>query len=172
MSGLLRVITGGQTGADAGALWGAREAGVPTGGWAPAGWMTEDGPDPTLAEFGLREAPGAIGGRRGDAYRNRTALNVIDADAVLLVGDASSPGSRLLLRLADDDVVFHVPLDAGLLRREALRDWLYDEIYDHRYRSPGVPFVLMVAGNRESRAPGIHDYTRELVAAVLREVTG
>ncbi len=47
-----RVISGGQTGADQAALRAARAAGIPTGGWAPLGWKTEEGPAPRLA--GLR----------------------------------------------------------------------------------------------------------------------
>ena len=36
---LEKVITGGQTGADQGALRAARAAGIPAGGWAPLGWL-------------------------------------------------------------------------------------------------------------------------------------
>jgi len=45
---LERIITGGQIGADQGALRAARAAGIATGGWAPAGWETEAGPAPEL----------------------------------------------------------------------------------------------------------------------------
>jgi hypothetical protein len=38
---LERVISGGQTGADQGGLRAARACGIPTGGWAPRGWLTE-----------------------------------------------------------------------------------------------------------------------------------
>lgn len=53
-----RVISGGQTGADQAALRAARACGIPTGGWAPRGWLTEDGPSLWLAEWGLVEMPG------------------------------------------------------------------------------------------------------------------
>ena len=42
------VISGGQTGVDQAALRAARTAGIPTGGFAPLGWSTEDGPAPWL----------------------------------------------------------------------------------------------------------------------------
>ncbi len=48
----LTVISGGQTGADRAALEAARAMGIRTGGWVPAGWRTEVGKDPSLAEFG------------------------------------------------------------------------------------------------------------------------
>lgn len=54
---LIKIVTGGQTGADQGALLAARAAGIATGGWAPLGWMTEDGPAPWLADFRLIECP-------------------------------------------------------------------------------------------------------------------
>lgn len=46
---LERIVSGGQTGADQAALRAARAAGLPTGGWAPRGWLTEEGPAPWLA---------------------------------------------------------------------------------------------------------------------------
>ena len=54
-----KVVTGGQAGADQGALRAARAAGIATGGYALAGWVTEAGPAPWLAFFGLVELPGA-----------------------------------------------------------------------------------------------------------------
>lgn len=38
---MIKIISGGQTGADMGGLEAAREYGFPTGGYAPKGWMTE-----------------------------------------------------------------------------------------------------------------------------------
>jgi hypothetical protein len=58
-----RIVTVGQTGADQAALRAARAAGIPTGGWAPKGWLVEsdDGrrnvPAPWLTEYGLAECP-------------------------------------------------------------------------------------------------------------------
>jgi hypothetical protein len=50
---IVQVISGGQTGADQGGLRAARACGIPTSGWAPKGWMTEAGPAPWLADWGL-----------------------------------------------------------------------------------------------------------------------
>ena len=51
-----KIISGGQTGADMGALLAARELGIPTGGVAPKGWLTENGPqEELLRNFGLIE---------------------------------------------------------------------------------------------------------------------
>jgi hypothetical protein len=58
----------------------------------PAGFLTEDGPRPELvATFGALELPGAD-------YAGRRRRNVADADAALLFGDRTSPGSVGLIR--------------------------------------------------------------------------
>jgi hypothetical protein len=54
---LPRVLSGGQSGVDQAALRAARACGLDTGGWAPAGWMTEVGPASWLADYGLVECP-------------------------------------------------------------------------------------------------------------------
>jgi hypothetical protein len=41
---IVRVVSGGQTGADRGALDWAIENGIPHGGWPPKGRKAEDGP--------------------------------------------------------------------------------------------------------------------------------
>lgn len=49
-----QLISGGQTGADQGALSAAFGLGIPVGGWMPLGYQTELGPQPNIAElYGL-----------------------------------------------------------------------------------------------------------------------
>ena len=53
---ILQIVSGGQTGADQGGLEAALALGIPVGGWAPKGWLTENGPDPTLeSKYGMKE---------------------------------------------------------------------------------------------------------------------
>jgi hypothetical protein len=90
-TGLRRIISGGQVGADIGALVAARAAGVSTGGWAPRGWQTVDGPRPELAEFGLKE-------HFRQEYKYRTEKNVEESDGTLIVAsDMRSPGTDLTI---------------------------------------------------------------------------
>src|SRR6266851_2564588 len=49
----MKVISGGQTGADRAGLDAAAALGLPTGGHAPAGIWTESGADPSLERLGL-----------------------------------------------------------------------------------------------------------------------
>jgi hypothetical protein len=82
---LFKVMSGGQTGVDQTALKCAKTLGLQTGGWAPLGWRTEDGPAPWLqAEYGCQE-------HRSPLYPPRTEANVRDADATVWFGKVS-PG--------------------------------------------------------------------------------
>lgn len=139
----LTIISGGQTGADRGGLEAARLAGLETAGWAPRGYLTEDGPDPSLAAFGLREA-------RSTSYPERTRANVREADACVWFGDPSSAGGRLTLRECQARGV-PVLVVEGDVRPWDVADWL------RRLKRDGVR--LLVAGDRESESPGVHDRT-------------
>ena len=52
--GILKIISGRQTGVDIAALRAAKCMGLQTGGWMPMGFRTLDGPHPEYAEeFGM-----------------------------------------------------------------------------------------------------------------------
>lgn len=148
-----RVITGGQTGADSGAIVAAHDAGIPVGGWAARGWMTEDGPFPQLRALGLLEAP-----RPGYSFRRR--LNVRDCDGSLLFGDATSPGSRGLIKDCREMGKPLMHVEAGQTRPSQVVAFLDD--------NPHIK-VLLVAGNRESRSPGIGARVERFLAEVFRQ---
>lgn len=89
---ITKVISGGQTGVDQMGLRVAKSLGIPTGGTAAKGWMTELGPYPSLAtDYGLVECTKS-------GYPPRTEQNVKDADFTVLFGNSSSPGSQLTLQ--------------------------------------------------------------------------
>lgn len=81
-----KIISGGQTGVDKTALILARQLGLETGGWAPKGWRTEDGPDLTLGTiYKLQEHHSAH-------FRPRTRANVRDSDVTVWFGTVNTPG--------------------------------------------------------------------------------
>ena len=93
---MLRIISGGQTGADQGGLLAARELSIPSGGTAPKEWWTETGSDEQLLRsFGLVECsePG---------YEARTRKNVLDSDGTLLVGSYATGGSAMTAKIANE----------------------------------------------------------------------
>lgn len=88
--GLVRVISGGQIGADQAALRAARHLGLETGGTAPKGYRTSVGSQrELLASYGLAEGAGT-----GTAsYVARSKKNVDDAHATLAFRTHSSAGT-------------------------------------------------------------------------------
>jgi hypothetical protein len=150
-----RLITGGQTGADQAVLRAARAAGIPTGGWAPAGWMTETGPAPWLADYGLAEHP-------EPGYTARTRANVRDSDATLWFGSWTTPGGRATLDACQFQGKPSLVVFPGATRSAQIRGW----IVEHGVR------ILNVAGNRESTALGIGDEVERFMARVFRRLAG
>jgi len=134
----MKIVSGGQTGVDRGALDAAIELHLPHGGWCPRGRLAEDGRIPV--RYRLRETDSR-------QYHVRTRQNVLDSDATLILCRGPlSGGTELTLRLAEqaDKPSLVVDLDADLRPRE-VRDWLLKHAVE----------VLNVAGPRESLCPGI-----------------
>ena len=143
-----------------GGLLAARDAGIDTGGIAPHGWLTENGPQETLLRsFGITEC-------EEKKYPARTRRNIAMADGTLLVGPYRSGGSHLTCQIATElkKPLFHVAcsdppdLEPARQRIEEFRYWLT------RY---GI-VTLNVAGNRESQSPGIAEFTRRFLVNALR----
>lgn len=153
---VVRVITGGQSGSDRGALDAARAAGVEHGGWCPAGGWAEGRPDPpgVLADFpSLRET-------RSADPAVRTRLNVRDSHATLVVRGpstpgAASPGTELTIQ------------EAGRLGRPLLVSAGDDEQVRAWLRDVGRNLTLHVAGPRASEDPDAYARTRRLVELLL-----
>jgi hypothetical protein len=146
-----RIISGGQTGADRGALDAAIELGLQHGGHCPAGRRAEDGRIPE--RFRLIETESAD-------YAVRTERNVLGADGTLLVTrGAPTGGSALTAALARKHgrPLLHLDLDGGGDPVAAVREWLAAREIK----------CLNVAGPRESSCPGIAQDVRALVVAAL-----
>jgi hypothetical protein len=147
-----RVVSGGQTGVDRGALDAALAAGIPHGGWCPRGRLAEDGP--IAQRYQLRET-------RSARYFSRTRRNVIDSDGTLILGWGPLTGGteltfRLAQRFARPCLVIDLQQDPAV---DDVRQW----IAAHRIG------VLNVAGPRESSRPGIAELACRLLVRVLRE---
>jgi hypothetical protein len=145
-----RIVSGGQTGVDRAALDVAEALGLDAGGWCPAGRWAEDGPIPP--RYPLREA-------RSRDPAQRTAWNVRDSDATLVLTCGESPGTSLTIaraRAADRPHTV-VPLRGDDAVVEEVRLWLRRV----------APRTLNVAGPRESEAPGTYAAARSLLWRVL-----
>jgi hypothetical protein len=120
---LERVVCGGPTGVDQAAPRAARAAGIPTGGWAPLGWLVETPGGkrtttaPWLAGFGLIECP-------QPGFKARTVANVRDSDGTLWLGAWTTPGGAATLDACRAiDRPFLIVL-TGLTRPSEVAGWI------------------------------------------------
>ncbi len=149
----LKLISGGQTGADRAALDFAITQGMPHGGWCPNGRRAEDGSLP--GKYKLRETPS---GR----YAQRTRRNVLDSDATAIFSKRPLVGGTILTaklcRSHQKPVIVLSPARPVLVAVRRLRQFL---------RLNRVQ-VLNVAGPRASTDPGIYDFTIAVLQRAFR----
>lgn len=150
---LERIVSGGQTGVDRGALDAALALQFPCGGWCPPGRRAEDGRIPQ--RYPVTEL--SEGG-----YRERTLRNVEDSDGTLLIYRGTLTGGSLqtLVFCAQRSKPFQL-IDAREIapRRAAVLTAAF--LARHRIR------VLNVAGPRASAWPAGAEYTRSVLRAVI-----
>lgn len=149
---MLTIISGGQTGVDQVALELAKAYGFPTGGTAPYGYRTDDGPMPGLLRdvYGLKESPFA-------GYRLRTHCNVHDSDSTVWFGELS-PGFGCTSRACD------------LLKRPFHRNPTSQGLLEILRTSPIG--VLNVAGNRIRTHPASTTLARLVLTDVFQVLRG
>jgi hypothetical protein len=156
VSSLEKIISGGQTGVDRGALDAALDLGFPCGGFCPEDRAAEDGRIPS--HYPLTPLPGA-------GYRERTLQNVIDADAtVILCQDEPTGGTRLTIEFCNQ---LHTPclfIDARTHSVPAAVSRVLAFVCEHEVR------VLNFAGPRESGWPAGRDFTYRLVRDLLTQL--
>lgn len=152
----MKVISGGQNGADQAGLRAAKASGLTTGGWLPKGCKTLDGPRPDLlTEYGMVE-------HSSEAYPPRTEANVKDSEGTIRFAKTfSSPGEKCTLRAIKWYNRPHLDIQISKLPDpEIVVDW----IRQHDIK------VLNIAGNSEETAPGIGDIVFDYLLGVFKLV--
>lgn len=154
---LQQIISGGQTGADFGGIAAATVFGISTGGYAPRGWKTEDGNNKQLEAMGLKQTA-------SDHYKIRTGLNAFHSDATIIFAtNPRSGGTRLTVKFCkkfDKPYVITNPFNQAQSVNDcvtfiSLRDYIS---------------ILNVAGNRESKSPGIEDATLRVLSETFENL--
>ncbi len=149
----MKIVSGGQTGADRAALDFAIVNGLEHGGWCPRGRRAEDGRIP--GRYRLTET-------REPEYSARTLRNVLDSDATVIF--SSRPqirgGTALTARLAEEHKRPLLHLHAGLSPSEAAAR-LDKFLAEHQVR------VLNVAGPRASHDPEIAAFVQDVLTRSL-----
>ena len=154
----MRLVSGGQTGADRAALDIALELGLDHGGWVPKGRAAEDGPLPS--RYPVRETP-------SEDRAERTKRNVADADAILLISHGPlTGGSELTRRFAAElgKPVLHVELSklGAAEAADRIARWL-----------GGLGCrTLNVAGPRASEEAGIYAAAGAVLRHAISEYLG
>jgi hypothetical protein len=154
---MIRIISGGQSGADRAALDFALAQGLEYGGWCPKGGWAEDFPHPpgVLAHYPrLRETP-------EDDPRTRTEWNVRDSDAALVIAPSGivSPGTAFTIECAHKHAKPLLVVDPHSPRAIAdISAWLKQH--------PDLR-SLNIAGPRASEAPDIYAAVRALFDALF-----
>jgi hypothetical protein len=149
----IKIISGGQTGADRAALDVALKLKIPCGGWCPADRRAEDGiiadryPLTPLANAG---------------YRERTRQNVRDSDGTVILSFGPLTGGSKAT--AADCRRFYKPcliIDAKLTTASEAAILLAVFLLRHRIHT------LNVAGPRASRQPAVHDFVELVLLNLL-----
>lgn len=156
------VWSGGQTGADRGGLDAAIELDVPHEGWCPKGRRAEDGPIP--AQYVLRECD-------SEDYRVRTELNVAATDGtIIFTHGILSSGSFLTSNFCKKHKKPYLWLDLEVIRRNKDNNVIssYEAIIEFVWQNSIDK--LNIAGNRESKSPGIQQNVKRVMTQVLGRV--
>ena len=187
---LLKVISGGQTGVDRGALDAALAFEVECDGWCPAGRLAEDGTIPK--RYPVMELANA-------GYAERTARNVADSDGTLIISNGEPVGGtretvdrciemrkpHLILDCAsmsvEETIEAATEFVKSLSSRADARDPSVVPVVSEHSRGSSVRAglalsawlgmtVLNVAGPRASQWPGGDERARQIVSGVLHRL--
>jgi hypothetical protein len=146
------IISGGQTGADQGALEGAVAAGFITGGFMPKGFKTETGNMPEIAKkFRLVEST-------SPDYVYRTHLNAKHSSMTIWFGSDDSTGYRATEKACKS---YSKPFyDVS----NCTEGDIIKLIKQHK------PAIINVAGNRESKSLGMQEKVKNIIYNVLNKL--
>jgi hypothetical protein len=139
----MKIISGGQTGADLAGVSLAKDLGFKTGGWAPKDWKTSLGSQPKLLKsYNLKESE--------EGYKGRTWENVRDSNATIrLAVNFDTPGEKCTM---DAINYFKKPwLDIDLLNPKSIREVI-------EFLVLVKPSTLNIAGNTQNTEG--HDIAR------------
>ena len=151
---MIKIISGGQTGADRAALDAAIARGIPHGGWLPKGRVTEDGP--LEQHYCLQELDSYH-------YRDRTRKNVMESDGTLIVSYGPLTGGSALteaLAIRYNRPCLHLNMEYFSLDEavQVVEQWLTKNAIE----------TLNVAGPRASSDERIYETVLELILCVNR----
>lgn len=158
VTGLQKIISGGQTGIDRGALDAALERAFPCGGFCPADRSAEDGPIPS--RYPLKPLSGA-------GYSERTLQNVLESDGTVILSCGPPTGGTAWTRTCCERYAKPcLVMDAAITTAAAAAPDIRRFVIEHGIR------VLNVAGPRASQWPAGHALAQETIRRLLELEAG
>ena len=148
-----KIISGGQTGVDQGALEAAFQLKILSGGYCPKGRKCEDGLIPE--KYPLKETVTSD-------YQERTEMNVIHSDGtlILFMGYELEGGTLYTKKLAEKYkkpfLILHMDEKHG---KKFFNEWISENNIS----------ALNVAGPRESKCRGIYEKTVNFLTELLTD---
>ena len=166
MSRIVELRSGGQSGADRGAMDAARACGVPVAGWCPAGGWAED----------LAEPPGVLAlypemvETPSSDVAQRTEWNIRDSTCCIVLNTqarGASPGTDIGYAFNEryNTPCFEIELDGERPVEEQVEDacrWLEGLDDD--------AIVLGFGGPRASEYPGVYEIAYHAAETILRRL--
>lgn len=166
MSKIVELRSGGQSGADRGAMDAARDRGVPVSGWCPAGGWAEDLPEPP----GVRALYPQMVETPSSEVIQRTEWNIRDSTCCVVLNTSVRGASRG----TDAGYVFSerygVPYFEFELDDPTTYDAQVERVCAWLRGLEDDAIVLGVGGPRASEYPGIYDIAYHVVDALLTEL--
>ena len=146
-----KIISGGQTGVDRGALDACLKNNFPCGGWCPNGRLAEDGI--ISDKYPLEET-------QQKDYSFRTRQNVIDSDATLIISPQKLSGGTRLTQQFTEEYKKPVLLSSPETKVRIIINWLIE----NKIR------IMNVAGPRKSEWNKGYDISFKLTSAIVNEI--
>jgi hypothetical protein len=152
----LKIISGGQTGVDRGALDIALKRGIQCGGWCPATRIDEFGRIPDYYPVQELKAGG---------YTERTLQNVKDSDGTLVIYSGKvDGGTEQTIRFCFELKRPHQLIDAAKVSTQGAAKLITDFVRKNKIG------ILNVAGPRRSEWPDGYDYASRALDIFLTHI--
>lgn len=145
----LKIVSGGQTGADRAALDWAIAHNVPHGGWCPKGRLAEDG---TIApRYNLTETPSS-------QYWERTQWNVRDSDGTIVfsISEDIFAGTLLTVEVVKKSEKPYIHICKKLTDPNTINQL---QLFLSKF---GI-LNLNIAGSRASDEPEVYQFVKEIL---------
>lgn len=154
-----KVISGFQTGADIAGIKAAVECGIKVGGYMPKGYFTENGNKPEYKNLYNAIATDSPN------YLSRTLKNVLMADTTIIFDYSISSGSKKTKEFCVNFKKHYLYLTKNEINNfDLVVNRIYTFIKDYDIQ------ILNIAGNRESKTPGIEKRVFKILVEVFNKL--